>query len=94
MTANSISAKQQNTGESYGSFGYRTYVLISLTIVYMINFLDRILIGVIGRPIIDEFGLSNFQFGLLTGFGFALFYTTLGIPIARFADRSLSLIHI
>ena len=77
----------QNTGESYGSFGYRSYVLISLTIVYMINFLDRILISVIGRPIIDEFGLSNFQFGILTGFGFALFYTTLGIPIARLSDR-------
>ena len=77
----------QNTGESFGSFGYRSYVLISLTAVYIINFLDRILISVIGRPIIDEFGLSNFQFGILTGFGFALFYTTLGIPIARLSDR-------
>jgi len=76
-----------NTGENFGSFGYRTYVLLSLTAVYIINFLDRILISVIGRPIIDEFGLSNFQFGLLTGFGFALFYTTLGIPIARLSDR-------
>ena len=78
---------QTNTGENFGSFGYRTYVLISLTAVYIINFLDRILISVIGRPIIDEFGLSNFQFGILTGFGFALFYTTLGIPIARLSDR-------
>ena len=56
-------------------------------IVYIFNFLDRILISVIGRPIIEEFGLSNFQFGILTGFGFALFYTALGIPIARFSDR-------
>lgn len=76
-----------NTGENFGSFGYRTYVLVSLTAVYIINFLDRILISVIGRPIIDEFNLSNFQFGILTGFAFALFYTTLGIPIARFSDR-------
>ena len=76
-----------NTGHNFGSSAYRTYVLISLTAVYIINFLDRILISVIGRPIIEEFSLSNFQFGLLTGFGFALFYTTLGIPIARLSDR-------
>lgn len=87
MQTTSSANHETSTGESYGSFGYRTYVLISLTVVYMINFLDRILIGVIGRPIIDEFGLSNLQFGLLTGFGFALFYTTLGIPIARLSDR-------
>ena len=82
-----LSNSGQSSGQNYGSFGYRTYVLISLTAVYIINFLDRILISVIGRPIIDEFALSNFQFGILTGFGFALFYTTLGIPIARLSDR-------
>ena len=87
MQHSATSDSETNTGLSFGRPGYRTYVLISLTIVYMINFLDRILISVIGRPIIEEFGLSNFQFGLLTGFGFALFYTTLGIPIARFSDR-------
>ena len=87
MQQTAASNPETNTGLSFGSVGYRTYVLISLTIVYMINFLDRILISVIGRPIIEEFGLSNFQFGILTGFGFALFYTTLGIPIARFSDR-------
>lgn len=86
QTADSLSS-QTNTGENYGSFRYRTYVLLTLTVVYIFNFLDHILISVIGRPIIEEFGLSNFQFGILTGFGFALFYTTLGIPIARFSDR-------
>lgn len=87
MQTTASQLKKKNTGENFGSFGYRTYVLISLTAVYIINFLDRILISVIGRPIIEEFSLSNFQFGLLTGFGFALFYTTLGIPIARLSDR-------
>lgn len=76
-----------NTGDSYGSFGYRTYVLLTLTVVYTFNFIDRILIGVVGRPIIDEFGLSNFQFGILSGLGFALFYTLLGIPIANMSER-------
>ncbi|MEP3050141.1 MAG: MFS transporter [Erythrobacter sp.] len=76
-----------NTGESYGTPGYRAYVLGSLTLIYTLNFVDRILISVVGRPIIDEFGLSNFQFGILSGIGFVLFYTTLGIPIARLSER-------
>ncbi|MEO0982383.1 MAG: MFS transporter [Pseudomonadota bacterium] len=74
-------------GQSFGSFNYRTYVLLTLTLVYTLNFIDRILITVVGRPIIDEFGLSNFQFGILSGIGFALFYTLLGIPIASLSER-------
>lgn len=71
----------------YGSLGYRTYVLLTLTVVYTLNFVDRILITVVGRPIVDEFQLTNFQFGLLTGFGFAFLYTFLGIPIASLSER-------
>lgn len=78
----------QNTGENYGSFGYRTYVLLTLTVVYTFNFIDRILISVVGGPIIEEFGLSNFEFGILSGIGFALFYTALGIPIASYSERA------
>lgn len=78
---------EQQTGTSYGSFGYRSYVLMTLTVVYTLNFIDRILITVVGRPIIEEFGLSNFQFGILSGIGFALFYTLLGIPIASLSER-------
>ena len=40
-------------GSSYGSFSYRTYVLGSLTVVYTFNFIDRILISVVGVPIIN-----------------------------------------
>lgn len=71
----------------FGSKGYRTYVLLTLTFVYTLNFIDRILISVVSRPIIDEFQLSNFEFGLLSGIGFALFYTLLGIPIANISER-------
>ncbi|MEP0191920.1 MAG: MFS transporter [Erythrobacter sp.] len=83
----SATAENSNAGISFGTPAYRAYVLGTLTLVYTLNFVDRILIGVIGRPIIDEFGLSNFQFGLLSGLGFALFYTILGIPIARLSER-------
>ena len=95
QTTNERSAGQG--GHDYGSANYRTFVLLWLTLVYALNFIDRILITVVGRPIIEEFNLSNFQFGLLTGFAFAVFYTFLGIPIAHWSERTsrvLSLIHI
>ncbi len=76
-----------NTGQGFGTPGYRNFVLISLTLVYTLNFIDRILIGVVAEPIIEEFQLKDWQFGLLSGFGFALMYTLMGIPIARWAER-------
>ena len=61
-------------------------MLLTLTVVYTLNFVDRVLIGVVAQPIIDEFKLQDWQFGLLSGFGFALMYTLMGIPIARMAE--------
>lgn len=77
-----------STGQAYGSAGYRNYVLLALTFVYTLNFIDRILIGVVAQPIIEEFKLQDWQFGLLSGFGFALMYAVAGIPIARWAERA------
>ncbi|MBC7982477.1 MAG: MFS transporter [Candidatus Obscuribacterales bacterium] len=74
-------------GTSYGSPGYRLYVLITLTLVYTLNFIDRNLVNVIAQPIITEFGLSDTQYGFLNGPPFAIFYAVLGIPIAMAADR-------
>jgi MFS family permease len=65
----------------------RYYVLGVLTIVYALNFLDRTIFNVLIEPIKKEFTLSDTTMGLLAGFGFALFYSLLGIPIARLADR-------
>ncbi|WP_239017374.1 MFS transporter [Seongchinamella sediminis] len=45
------------------------------------------LIGVVAQPIIEEFRLQDWQFGLLSGFGFALMYTLMGIPIGRLSKR-------
>jgi len=50
------------------------------------NFVDRGLLAVVGPELVPELGLSDTQFGLLTGFGFALLYTIVGIPLARYAD--------
>lgn len=62
--------------------------LFVLTIAYSFNFIDRQLIAILQEPIKAELALSDTQLGLLSGFAFALFYVTAGIPIARLADRS------
>ncbi len=62
----------------------RYYVLAILTVVYALNFLDRTIFNVLIEPIKKEFVLSDTTMGLLAGFGFVLFYSALGIPIARF----------
>mgnify|MGYP001485579087 CR=1 FL=1 len=67
--------------------GYRYYVLAVLIFVYMLNFLDRQIIGILATPLKAEFGLSDSQFGLMGGLAFALLYSTLAIPIAWLADR-------
>ena len=66
---------------------YRAYVLFLLTVVYLINFVDRQIISILLPFIKDEFQVSDTWLGLLSGLAFGLFYATLGIPIARFADR-------
>jgi predicted MFS family arabinose efflux permease len=59
-----------------------------LMAVYVLNFLDRQIVNILADPISRDLGLSDTQIGLLTGLAFALFYTLLGIPIARYADNS------
>ena len=64
-----------------------SYVLAILCTVYGLNFLDRQVLNILIDPIEVAFHTSDAQMGLLTGFGFAIFYTLFGIPIARWADR-------
>ena len=64
----------------------RRYALGTLVVVYTFNFIDRQILSILLEPIKLELELSDTQLGFLTGFAFALFYATLGIPIARWAD--------
>ena len=66
---------------------YRFYVLFLLTGVYTFNFVDRQIVGILSPAIKADLGLADWQLGILKGFAFAVLYTTLGIPIARLADR-------
>ncbi len=68
--------------------GYKKYVLLILTGVYVFNFIDRQILVILQESIKAELDLSDTQLGLLTGLAFALFYVTVGLPIARLADKS------
>jgi len=70
------------------SASYRNTVLWLLVTAYTFNFIDRTIISTIGQAIKVDLQLSDQQLGWLGGLSFALLYTTLGIPIARFAERT------
>jgi len=68
---------------------YRNYVLIVLFLAYVANTIDRSSVLAVSLQAIKlEFGATDTQLGLLGGIAFALFYSTLGIPIAALADRT------
>ena len=67
--------------------GYRTYVLAVLILVYIFNFIDRQILGILAPSIKAELNLSDADLGWLGGWAFAIFYTLMGVPIAMLADR-------
>jgi MFS family permease len=66
---------------------YCWYVVVLLTLIYTVSFIDRQILALMIGPIRRDFGITDTQVSLLIGLAFALFYTFLGIPIARLADR-------
>lgn len=84
------SAKETGRGADDGSepaAPWRGFMLALLIIVYALNFLDRQIIGILAIPIQTEMGLRDAQLGLMRGASFAIFYATLGVPVAWLADR-------
>jgi len=77
-------AASSGTGTGVRSVRVTLWVLLA---VYVFNFIDRQIVNILAEPIARDLKLSDTQIGLMTGLAFALFYTVLGIPIARFADR-------
>lgn len=69
------------------SEGARRYALVLLMIVYTFNFIDRQILAILLPAIKAEFQVGDAVLGALSGTAFALFYVTLGVPIARLADR-------
>ena len=65
---------------------YARYVLGLLFLVYVLNFVDRQILSILLDPVKQDLGVSDTAMGFLSGLAFAVFYTLLGIPIARWAD--------
>lgn len=75
------------TSSEYPAAGYAWYVTVILTLAYIVAFLDRQILALLVGPIKSDLNISDTQMSLLLGFAFAIFYTVLGIPIGRLADR-------
>jgi MFS family permease len=67
---------------------YSWYALAVLTAVYVLNFLDRTLIYILFTPIKKEMAFTDLQLALLGTTSFVIFYTLLGVPFGRLADRA------
>lgn len=69
------------------SRGYLNYVIAVLWVVMLLRFVDLQIVAVLLESIRQEFEVSDTLLGLMTGFAFAIFYGTLGLPVAWLADR-------
>lgn len=66
---------------------YRALLLTLILLVSAFAYIDRVIIQSLMQPIKEDLGLSDFEIGLLGGLSFAILYSTLGLPIARMAER-------
>jgi MFS family permease len=84
----SVAAPAAPTGQTVPfSKAYARYAMWLLLGIYIVNFLDRQVVNILAEPIKQDLGLADWQLGLMSGLAFAVFYTFLGIPIARLAER-------
>jgi predicted MFS family arabinose efflux permease len=85
----SAAPPQRSRASSSPATRYVWYVIGLLSLVNVVNYMDRMALAVMAPLIKADMQLSDAQLGLLTGFAFALFYALCGIPIARWADRGV-----
>ena len=72
--------------ETSFSGGYRGWFLALMVAISTCSAIDRVAVITVGQAIKEDLRLTDFEFGLLSGFGFAVLYAVLGLPIARLAD--------
>lgn len=66
---------------------YSWYVLFTLVVVYILNFIDRQILSILAVDIKRDLSLTDGQLGFLGGAAFAVFYALFGVPLGRLADR-------
>jgi MFS family permease len=62
------------------------YVVFALTAIYMLSYMDRVILSLLVAPMKRDLGISDTRVGLLQGLAFGLFYTLIGLPLGRIAD--------
>lgn len=67
--------------------GWGWFAVGALMVAYTSSFIDRQILSLLVEPIRADLGISDTEFSLLAGLAFSLFYTLLGVPLARLADR-------
>lgn len=77
----------QDAAVARPSPAYSNYVLIVLTIVYMLNFVDRQILSILAADVKRDLGLTDADIGFLFGTAFGVFYSLFGIPLGRLADN-------
>lgn len=63
------------------------YVVAVLSLAYLLAMIDRMMLSLLIEPIKADFHLTDTEMGLLAGLAFGVFYTLLGVPLGRLADR-------
>jgi MFS family permease len=91
MASTDVRASSDATPAASQTFtpAYRSYILAVLFLGYVVNVMDRGVLAVLLQSIKQEFSFSDTQLGILSGITFAFFYSTLGVPIAMLADRTV-----
>ncbi|MGA1341853.1 MAG: spinster family MFS transporter [Hyphomonas sp.] len=79
---------QVNAARAQSNGGvYAWYVVGILMLAQTFSFIDRMIMGLMVGPIRTSFDISDTQYSLLAGLAFAIFYSVMGLPLARIADR-------
>jgi len=85
-SADSSNAVFTKETPAYPSAGYAWYVVVVLYLTYTLSFVDRAIILYLVDPIRTDFQINDFQFSLIQGLAFTVFYSVMGIPVGRLAD--------
>jgi sugar phosphate permease len=65
---------------------YQWYVVGICMVAYILSYVDRLILNLLIESIRADLDITNTQFSLISGMAFALFYTAMGVPVARLAD--------
>jgi len=76
-----------DAGAEYPSPGRAWWAVVILFLAYTISFVDRTILSLLVEPLRRDLHISDTEISLLQGLAFAIFYTTMGLPIAIWADR-------